>query len=54
MMNEEELKYAIVELLYDLHSRNLLTEYIVNSISLRFKIDAEKLCEINGITYSLE
>jgi len=53
-MTEEEIKNAIVELLYDLHTRNLLNEYIVNSISINFKIDAEQLCSINGITYNLE
>ena len=53
-MTEEELKYAIIDLLYDLHAKNLLTEYVVNSISLRFKVDADKLCETNGITYSID
>jgi len=53
-MTEEELRYAIIDLLYDLHSKNLLTEYVVNSISIRFKIDANKLCETNGITYSID
>lgn len=53
-MNDEELKIAIVDLLYDLHTMNLLNSYVLKSISLRFKIDAYELCDENGITYFVD
>lgn len=53
-MNKEEIKVAIIELLYDLHSKNLLNEYIIDSISRNFKVDASEICIENGITYYIE
>jgi len=53
-MTEEQLKYAIVELLFDLHARNILDIYVLDSISRNFKVDAIELCESNGITYEIK
>jgi hypothetical protein len=53
MMTEEEIKVAVVELLYDLHAMNKLDAHLVNNISRNFKVDAVELCEANGITYNL-
>jgi hypothetical protein len=53
-MNEEQLRAAVIELLYDLHSITELNEYILNSITRNFKIDAYELCEQYGITYNIE
>jgi hypothetical protein len=53
-MEKDELKNAIVNLLYDLHSKNLLNLYIINSISQNFQIDAIDLCDNAGITYFID
>ena len=53
-MNKEQLKHAIINLLYDLHSFNKLDTFVLNSINESFKIDAFELCELEGITYNLE
>ena len=53
-MDEEQLKEALIELLYDLHSVDKLNAYVLNSISKNFNIDAYDLCDCNGITYDLE
>lgn len=53
-MTEEQLKWAVTELLFDLHAVNKLNEYVINCISLHFKVDAKDICEINGITYFIE
>jgi hypothetical protein len=45
---------AIVGLLFDLHAYNVLDLYVINSISKNFGVDAEELCEANGITYNME
>jgi hypothetical protein len=52
-MNNEELKKAIVDLLYDLHEGDHLNLWILDRISKIFSIDAVALCEENGITYNL-
>ena len=54
MMTENEIKAAVVELLFDLHSFNKLDRFIVDSISRNFKINAEELCDEYGITYNME
>jgi hypothetical protein len=53
-MNEEDLKEALVNLMYDLHARNRLDTYVLNSISTNFHTDAYELCHANGITYDIE
>jgi len=53
-MSPEEIKNAVINLLYDLHSFNRLDIHIVEAISRNFNIDAIELCEIQGITYNLD
>jgi len=53
-MTEEQVRYAIVELLFDLHARNVLDIFVLDSISRNFKVDAMKLCDDYGITYNIE
>jgi hypothetical protein len=53
-MNEEELKKAVTDLLFDLHSMDKLSIQVINSISRHFKVDAYEICEANGITYFIE
>jgi len=53
-MTEEQLKWAVTNLLFDLHSVQKLTEFMVDAISRNFKLDANELCETNGITYFME
>ena len=50
-MSEQELNSAIIEFLYDLHARNVLNLYIINSISRNFKVNALEICENEGITF---
>lgn len=53
-MNEEELKEALVNLMYDLHTKDRLDNYVLNSISSNFHTNAYELCDTNGITYDIE
>jgi len=53
-MKDEELKTAIVELLLDLHAFNKLDRFVIDSISVHFKVNAEEICEEYGITYNVE
>jgi hypothetical protein len=48
------MEEAIIGLLFDLHAFNMLNINIINSISKNFGVDAEELCEANGITYDIE
>lgn len=50
-MTEDQIKTAVVELLFDLHARNVLDLYIIDSISRNFNVDAVELCDQNGITF---
>lgn len=51
---EEKIKNAVINLLYDLHSFNKLDIHIVDAISRNFSMDAVELCDLHGITYNLE
>ena len=53
-MEPEEIKEAVISLLYDLHLSGKLDLYVINSISNSFSINAEELCEDNGITYNIQ
>lgn len=51
---DKYIKMPIIEVLFDLHDRNMLNSHVVRSFSKHFEIDAEELCEEHGITYNLE
>jgi|WetSurSiteA1Bulk_404760.scaffolds.fasta_scaffold26172_2 hypothetical protein len=53
-MNEDEIRTAVVELLFDLHAFNKLDRFVIDSISVHFKVNAEELCDEYGITYKIE
>lgn len=53
-MTKDEIRAAVVELLYDLHTYTKLNEYILNSITRNFKVNAYELCDEYGITYDIE
>jgi len=53
-MTKEQIKQAIVEILFDLHSFNKLDARVLNSIGKNFDIDIYEMCEDNGITYNIE
>ena len=52
-MNEEQIKEAVIQLLYDLYNFNKLNCNVLDSISKHFNVNAYDLCEDNGITYFL-
>jgi hypothetical protein len=52
-MSELEIRYAVINLLYELQDKNYLDAHIVNIISQEFQLDALEICEDLGITYNL-
>lgn len=52
-MSKEELKQTVVNLMYDLHTFQLLNDRIVKLIGIHFDLDAFALCREEGITYDI-